>query len=96
MICNNNLKQSKEFSCLSNIKNTVNLSCTNLSIVPSCGMKVRAKLERRCKSCYFARIDGRMMVLCDSYGRHKQMALVKKAKHYWILSHCTQHKIRPY
>ncbi|CAH1981652.1 unnamed protein product [Acanthoscelides obtectus] len=66
------------------------------TVVPSCGMKVRGRLRRRCKDCYFVMREGRLYVMCKTHGRHKQMSMVKDPKNTWILSHATQGKVRPW
>lgn len=60
------------------------------SLVQSCGMKMKGRLRLRCDDCYYVMREGRMYVMCKSKPRHKQMAMKKKEKNTWILSHATQ------
>ena len=60
------------------------------------GFKVKLKLKRRCKDCYFVVRDQRGYVLCPTHPRHKQMSMVKRFKNVRILTHATQSKIRPW
>jgi large subunit ribosomal protein L36 len=69
------------------------LSQTKLNagvFVPARGMKIKGKLKRRCKDCYFIWIEGVKYNLCKTYGRHKQM----RKPPYWanlrILTDATQ------
>lgn len=61
-----------------------------------CGFKVKGRLRRRCKDCYFVMRQGRLYNLCNTHPRHKQMSMVKKPKNTWILTHATQSKVRPW
>uniref|UniRef100_A0A6M2DD30 Ribosomal protein n=1 Tax=Xenopsylla cheopis TaxID=163159 RepID=A0A6M2DD30_XENCH len=63
-------------------------------VIPNCGMKVKGRLRRRCKDCYFVTRDERLYVMCKSQGRHKQMSMKKKEYNLWMLSHATQSKYR--
>ncbi|CAD7011793.1 unnamed protein product [Ceratitis capitata] len=60
------------------------------------GFKVKGRLKRRCKDCYFVVREERLYVICPTHPRHKQMAMKKRPKNTWILTHATQSKIRPY
>jgi len=60
------------------------------------GFKVKGKLRKRCKDCFFVMREERLFVLCKTHPRHKQMAMKAKPKKSWILTHATQSKIRPY
>lgn len=64
------------------------------SIVPSCGFKVKGRLKRRCKDCYFVMRNQRLYVICETHPRHKQMSMIPKEKNTWILTHATQGKVR--
>lgn len=61
-----------------------------------CGFKVKGRLRRRCKDCYFIMREGRLYNLCNTHPRHKQMSMVKKPKNTWIITHATQSKVRPW
>ena len=61
-----------------------------------CGFKVKLKLKRRCKDCYFVVREQRKYVICPTHPRHKQMSMVKKPEYTWILTHACQSKIRPW
>lgn len=65
-------------------------------LMQSCGFKVKGRLRRRCKDCYFVVREGRMYNICKTHPRHKQMAMKKKDKNTWILTHAMQSKVRPY
>ncbi|XP_017462541.1 PREDICTED: 39S ribosomal protein L36, mitochondrial [Rhagoletis zephyria] len=60
------------------------------------GFKVKGRLRRRCKDCYFVVRQQRAYVICPTHPRHKQMAMKKREKNTWILTHATQSKVRPY
>lgn len=60
------------------------------------GFKVKGRLRRRCKDCYFVVRQQRLYVICPTHPRHKQMAMKKREKNTWILTHATQSKVRPY
>lgn len=60
------------------------------------GFKVKGRLKRRCKDCYFVIRQQRHYVICPTHPRHKQMSMKKKDYKSWILTHATQSKIRPY
>lgn len=73
------------------------LAPLNISVTPpSCGFKVKGRLRRRCKDCYFVRRQERLYIICPTHPRHKQMSMVKDPKNTWILTHATQSKIRPW
>jgi large subunit ribosomal protein L36 len=95
----------KKPQCISSIQQLTNTSLTkdgifgmNLSplLTQTCGFKVKGRLRRRCKDCYFVMKDERLLVLCKTHPRHKQMAMQKKPKNTWILTHATQSKVRPF
>lgn len=58
------------------------------------GFKIKGRLKRRCKDCYFVVRQERMYVMCKSHGRHKQMAMKQSEKNSWILTDATQSKFR--
>uniref|UniRef100_A0A0A1WEL6 Ribosomal protein n=1 Tax=Zeugodacus cucurbitae TaxID=28588 RepID=A0A0A1WEL6_ZEUCU len=60
------------------------------------GFKVKGRLRRRCKDCYFVVRQERLFVICPTHPRHKQMAMKKREKNTWLLTHATQSKVRPY
>ena len=60
------------------------------------GFKIKGRLKRRCKDCYFVVRQERRYVMCKSHGRHKQMAMKKSEKNSWILTDATQSKVRPW
>ena len=41
----------------------------------TCGFKVKGKLKRRCKDCYFVVRERRKYVICETHPRHKQMSM---------------------
>ncbi|CAB3378902.1 Hypothetical predicted protein [Cloeon dipterum] len=59
---------------------------SNLLAVPSCGLKQKGVLKRRCKDCYFVYRDGRKYVMCKSKPRHKAAAFAPREKFTWVLS----------
>lgn len=63
-------------------------------IVPNCGFKVKGRLKRRCKDCYFVVRQKRLFVICETHPRHKQMSMIPKEKNTWILTHATMGKVR--
>ncbi|XP_047497977.1 39S ribosomal protein L36, mitochondrial-like [Penaeus chinensis] len=65
-------------------------------VVQSCGMKQKGKLSLRCDDCYYVMRKGRLYVMCKTKPRHKQMAMQKKEKNTWILTHATQSPNRPW
>lgn len=67
-----------------------------INIVPVCGFKVKGRLRRRCKDCYFVVREQRLYVICKTHPKHKQMSMVKKEKNTWILTHATMGKVRPW
>lgn len=60
------------------------------------GFKVKGRLKRRCKDCYFVIRQQRHYVICPTHPRHKQMSMKKRDYKSWILTHATQSKVRPY
>lgn len=72
------------------------LQSTSPLLQLSCGFKVKGLLKRRCKDCYYVIRQDRGYIICKTHPRHKQMAMVKRPEHKWILTHATQSKIRPY
>ncbi|CAH2244392.1 jg25341 [Pararge aegeria aegeria] len=60
------------------------------------GFKVKGRVKRRCKSCYFVNRQERLYVICPERPRHKQMAKKPKPLNTWILTHASQSKVRPW
>ncbi|XP_013114269.1 large ribosomal subunit protein bL36m [Stomoxys calcitrans] len=60
------------------------------------GFKVKGRLKRRCKDCYFVIRQQRHYVICPTHRRHKQMSMKKRDYKSWILTHATQSRVRPY
>lgn len=58
------------------------------------GFKVKGRLKRRCKDCYFVMRHERLYVICKTHPRHKQMSMKKKEKNTWLLTDATQSKER--
>lgn len=69
---------------------------TSLLLNNVCGFKVKGRLKRRCKDCYFVVREERMYVICKTHPRHKQMSMKPSEKKSWILTHATQSAVRPY
>ena len=65
-------------------------------LLSACGFKVKKKLKRRCKDCYFVVRHGRVFVICDTHPRHKQMSMKAPDEVNWILTHATQSPVRPW
>lgn len=63
---------------------------------PVCGFKVKGRVRRRCKSCYFVVRDERLYVICPKSPRHKQMAMKPKPLNTYILTHASQSPVRPW
>lgn len=61
-----------------------------------CGFKIKGRVKRRCKDCYFVVRDGRMHVICATHPRHKQKVMQKKPHNTWILTHASQSPVRPW
>uniref|UniRef100_A0A182P6C0 Ribosomal protein n=1 Tax=Anopheles epiroticus TaxID=199890 RepID=A0A182P6C0_9DIPT len=59
-----------------------------------CGFKVKGRLKRRCKDCYFVMRQERLYVICKTHPRHKQMSMKKHDHNTWILTDATQGKVR--
>uniref|UniRef100_A0AAG5DC30 Ribosomal protein n=1 Tax=Anopheles atroparvus TaxID=41427 RepID=A0AAG5DC30_ANOAO len=58
------------------------------------GFKVKGRLKRRCKDCYFVMRQERLYVICKTHPRHKQMSMKKHDRNTWILTDATQSKTR--
>nr|CAD7456867.1 unnamed protein product [Timema tahoe] len=82
------LTQTKNITLVSLFKPLLNSFVP--MFIPVCGFKVKGKLKRRCKDCYFVMRQERLYVICKTHPRHKQMAMKKKEKNTWILTHATQ------
>lgn len=57
---------------------------------PVRGLKYKDVLKLRCKDCYFKKVDDRWMVLCKTFGRHKQAEKIEDIKKNWIVTHVTR------
>lgn len=67
-----------------------------VSVEQNCGFKVKGRLRRRCKDCYFVMREKRLYVICKTHPRHKQMSMAKREENTWILTHATMGKVRPW
>ncbi|XP_061391558.1 large ribosomal subunit protein bL36m [Musca vetustissima] len=81
-------------SLIAGIQRLLNPVTTVLNQVA--GFKVKGRLKRRCKDCYFVIRQQRHYVICPTHPRHKQMSMKKRDYKSWILTHATQSKVRPY
>lgn len=72
------------------------LAITTPLVNQSCGFKVKGRLKRRCKDCYFVVREERTYVICKTHPRHKQMSMKADEDKSWILTHATQSKVRPF
>ncbi|KAK8753417.1 hypothetical protein OTU49_004410 [Cherax quadricarinatus] len=72
------------------------LKVVGVSLVPARSMKQKGRLRLRCQGCYYTMRQGRLYVMCNLKPRHKQMAMQKKEKNTWILTHATQSPMRPW
>lgn len=61
-----------------------------------CGLKVKGRVNRRCKDCYFVVREERLYVMCKTHPRHKQVIITKREKNTWILTHASQSVVRPW
>lgn len=66
--------------------------------IPTCnlmrGMKVKGRLELRCKGCYYVARNERLFVMCKTHPRHKQTQMKKREYKTWILTSASQSKVR--
>ena len=58
---------------------------------PSCGLKYRSVLKKRCDGCYFKKIEDRWYVFCEKHPRHKQAQYID-IKEKYIITHITHGK----
>lgn len=65
-------------------------------LMQTCGFKVKGRLKRRCRDCYFVMREGRLFNLCPTHPRHKQMGIKVHPRVNWIVTHATQSKVRPW
>ncbi|CAK1586178.1 unnamed protein product [Parnassius mnemosyne] len=93
---NVNIEKPRLFSTLQDISMKKILQVYNPVINPICGFKVKGRVRRRCKSCYFVFRDQRKYVICPEHPRHKQMAMKPKPHNTWILTHASQSPVRPW
>ncbi|CAG9793868.1 unnamed protein product [Diatraea saccharalis] len=61
-----------------------------------CNMKVKGRVRRRCKACYFVVRDQRYYIMCPKFPRHKQMAMRQKPHNRYILTSASQSPVRPW
>ncbi|KAM0731369.1 Large ribosomal subunit protein bL36m [Formica fusca] len=59
-----------------------------------CGLKMRGRLQLRCKDCYFVCRKERWYVMCKTHPRHKQVQMKKRDYKTWILTSASQKPIR--
>ena len=85
------------FNWISNL-NTAHLSRFLSPIIPQyqqmCGMKIKGRLQLRCRGCYLISKQGRLHVECTLKPRHKQVQMMKSWKKRRILTFAHQKKIR--
>lgn len=97
---------SRSLHILSGVKPAVNVQLMNVpgllspatspQLMQSCGMKVKGRLKRRCRDCYFVSRGGRLFNMCPTHPRHKQMSIRVHPRVNWIVTHATQSKVRPW
>lgn len=93
----NNVQQALSYSILSATQSQPKNAL--LKTVPPllsqvCGLKMKGRLRRRCKDCYFVWRQERLYVMCKTHPRHKQMSMKKREYNTWILTTATQGPIR--
>lgn len=69
---------------------------TSPQMMQTCGMKIKGRLRRRCRDCYFVMRQGRLYNMCPTHPRHKQAAIKVHPRVNWIITHATQSKVRPW
>ncbi|XP_013190615.1 large ribosomal subunit protein bL36m [Amyelois transitella] len=89
-------KQTNFVSSIKDVCGSNLLSPWTPMISSICNFKVKGRVRRRCKSCYFVVRDERMYVICPKFPRHKQMAMKPKPHNTWILTHASQSRVRPW
>jgi len=62
-----------------------------LSVVPVRGLKIKGRVNRRCKDCYLIWEDGILYNRCKTHQRHKQMLKPM----YWANSRLLTHRSMP-
>jgi len=72
------------------------LAVTPPQVLPSCGMKMKGRIRRRCKHCYTVARHGRWYIMCPVHPRHKQMGLIPHPKSTWILTDVMTTPRRPW
>ncbi|XP_028030041.1 39S ribosomal protein L36, mitochondrial [Bombyx mandarina] len=60
------------------------------------GIKIKGRVRRRCRSCYFVFRDERVYIMCSKFPRHKQMSMKPKPHNTWILTQASQSPVRPW
>lgn len=58
------------------------LQSSNVELTPVATYKVKVRLRKRCKHCFYVRRRGRWFIECKEKGRHKQMQKMSR-KHLW-------------
>lgn len=77
------------FKPLSNL-----LAPTSFLFNQVCGLKVKGRLQLRCRGCYYVSRQGRLYVMCRLKPRHKQTQMMKSWKKTRILTFAHQKKVR--
>ncbi|KAG4071007.1 hypothetical protein HA402_001444 [Bradysia odoriphaga] len=93
---NNRIAPTRLPSSLTSPQSVGILQSTSPLLQLSCGFKVKGLLKRRCKDCFYVVRQSRGYIICKTHPRHKQMAMVKRPEHKWILTNASQSKIRPF
>ncbi|CAG4950192.1 unnamed protein product [Colias eurytheme] len=77
--------------------NSAKLLQVQLPIInPVCTLKVKGRVQRRCRSCYLVYRQERLYNMCKEHPRHKQVLRAPKPHNTWILTHASQSKVRPW
>jgi len=66
------------------------------TVVPSCTIKVKAYLKRRCKDCYSLVKGGRSYIFCKTHKRHNCASIVPSIKVTAIMTSATGRNWRPW
>lgn len=87
----------EKLSSLSNLSshNTCFLLQPELPVYNSvCGLKMKGRLQLRCKDCYYLCKNERWYVMCKTHPKHKQVQFKKREYKTWIITWASQSKIR--
>ncbi|GAB6030443.1 hypothetical protein CHUAL_007313 [Chamberlinius hualienensis] len=91
---------SQSYHAMTMNPTTIRLSTESMlppTIVQVRFFKMKGKLKLRCRDCYFVKEeDGTRKVLCETHPRHKQIKIRPPAKVFWILTHATNSRLRPW